>query len=309
MKIFLGSSREALDKLRTVASWIEEAGHDVLAWDDPELFLPGESTFAKLIEIAKMVQASIFIFGEDDHIWYRRDALNQPRDNVLVEYGLFSGALGQRRVIICRVGDSKIPDDAGGITFVSLEKAQRARLSIFAWIRSISKQSDGDEPDTPMVIERAMLKNQLEDARDRLSFEEQKARDLQKLVTGARILDFDTYAGPEGYWKLLFDYNFFWGLVDIIGERIQVPLDFYKYLQRVELDWVAEDVNWNQGGDPGRKPTYAAKALRRIRAASIPRGIGAIESLISSEHSWPGLQLEAAGLADRCKAGMAQRTD
>ena len=109
MKIFLGSSRESLDQLRYVASWLEEAGHKPLPWDDPELFLPGENTFEKLIQISTEVEAAVFIFGEDDTVWYRQDALSQPRDNVLVEYGLFSGALGQRKVVICRAGESKMP--------------------------------------------------------------------------------------------------------------------------------------------------------------------------------------------------------
>ena len=85
MRVFLASSRESLGHLREISSWIEGEGHEPLPWDSPSSFLPGE----KLIEISKKVEAAAFIFAEDDKVWYRMDALLQPRDNVLIEFGIF----------------------------------------------------------------------------------------------------------------------------------------------------------------------------------------------------------------------------
>jgi CAP12/Pycsar effector protein, TIR domain len=70
MKIFLGSSTEALSVLDRVGKWLESAGHTPLYWHAPELFLPGDNTFLRLIEISRQVQAAIFVFAEDDLVWY-----------------------------------------------------------------------------------------------------------------------------------------------------------------------------------------------------------------------------------------------
>jgi len=69
MKVFLGSSTESLDHLGEIAMWLEELKLEPVPWNLPTLFMPGENTFLKLIEISKTVDAAIFIFAEDDRVW------------------------------------------------------------------------------------------------------------------------------------------------------------------------------------------------------------------------------------------------
>jgi hypothetical protein len=140
MQIFLASSQESLGDLREVSSWIEEEGHEPVPWDSPSLFLPGENTFEKLIKISKQVDAAVFIFAEDDRVWYRADALLQPRDNVLVEFGMFSGSLGQRRAIICTKGSPKTATDLRGIVMVDKDKPHYARLQLQTWLRNLAME-------------------------------------------------------------------------------------------------------------------------------------------------------------------------
>lgn len=140
MRIFLGSSKEQVNAMMEVASWIENLGHDPLRWDKPSLFLPGEFTIQTLMSVSKQVDAAIFIFSEDDKGWYRTDLLEQPRDNILIEYGLFARSLGMNRSIICRKGEPKTPSDLIGITVVNLTKPQTAQMSIEAWLKSIEGQ-------------------------------------------------------------------------------------------------------------------------------------------------------------------------
>jgi predicted nucleotide-binding protein len=94
MKIFLASSQESLPDLRQLAHQLAAMGHSPLPWDSPEVFMPGTYTLDGIIEISRDVDAAIFIFAEDDKIWYRTSELRQPRDNVLIEYGLFAGHSG-----------------------------------------------------------------------------------------------------------------------------------------------------------------------------------------------------------------------
>src|SRR6266516_4329714 len=104
MRIFLGSSQEAVTRgtMGEIAVWIERFSHEPVPWNKPGLFLAGTYVFSRLLEISKEIDGALFVFAEDDRVWYRGDLTTQPRDNVLIEYGLFAGALGINRVVLCR---------------------------------------------------------------------------------------------------------------------------------------------------------------------------------------------------------------
>lgn len=142
MKIFIGSSTEAREHLLTVSAWIGDLGHQAIPWNDPKLFLPGDYTFTTLIDISRSVDAAVFIFSEDDKVWYRKDSLNQPRDNVLMEYGIFSGAFGQGAAIVCKVGEPKIPTDIHGLIIldISPDKHSYAQAKFKAWVENLEEQ-------------------------------------------------------------------------------------------------------------------------------------------------------------------------
>ena len=136
MKVFIGSSRERRDLMGKVAYWLEDEGCLPQRWDEPGLFMPGEYVFQSLLQIANSVDAAILIFGDDDKLWYRGGLLNSPRDNVLLEYGLFAGLLSPKRAIVCRVGDTKMPTDIDRIVSVNVteDTFERARLELRTWV-------------------------------------------------------------------------------------------------------------------------------------------------------------------------------
>lgn len=138
MRVFIGSSNESSEAMAWVEKCIESAGHQPLRWDKKSLFPLGEYTFSRLIEISKTVDAAIFIFSEDDRIWYRMESTNQPRDNVLIEYGLFAGQLGTRKAIICVDGKPKTSTDLAGIINLDISKDNRRKAGndIKQWLRS-----------------------------------------------------------------------------------------------------------------------------------------------------------------------------
>lgn len=147
MRVFIGSSNESSEALAWVEKSIESAGHQPLRWDKKELFPLGEYTFSRLMEISKTVDAAIFIFSEDDHVWYRKESTSQPRDNVLIEYGLFAGQLGTRKAIVCVDGKPKISTDLAGIINLDIGKDNRrqARKEIKNWLQSLDDTIDEDE--------------------------------------------------------------------------------------------------------------------------------------------------------------------
>jgi predicted nucleotide-binding protein len=142
MNIFIGSSTEATkrDAVTTLARWPEESGHTPVIWNQPGLFIPGDHIFTRLLEIGKEVDAAILVFSEDDKLWYQKELANQPRDNVLLEYGLFTGLLGRKKVIVCREGNPKNPSDLHGIVALefSPEKPNTARTHLIRWVDSVA---------------------------------------------------------------------------------------------------------------------------------------------------------------------------
>lgn len=140
MKVFLASSRESRDDMHKVAQILESLDHVPVPWDSPTAFLPGTYTLNGLIEISRDVDAAVFVFAEDDKIWYRTSELHQARDNVLLEYGLFAGILGPERTLICRKGQPKTPSDLEGIIHIDISGIESARARIENWIRRIDQQ-------------------------------------------------------------------------------------------------------------------------------------------------------------------------
>lgn len=140
MKIFIGSSSEATKReaLTNLAYWLESFGHTPIRWDDPGVFLPGQDIFARLLEIAREVDVAVLIFSEDDQVWYRNAQVTQPRDNVLLEYGLFAGLIGPSRVIVGRDGKPKNPSDLAGLVHLDLspERQAFARAQLQRWLQS-----------------------------------------------------------------------------------------------------------------------------------------------------------------------------
>lgn len=123
MEVFLGSSSEAKDFMEEIALKVQELGHDTLMWTDTGkgIFVPGTNTIDALIEITKRVEAAIFIFNADDKKWNENSSLEETstvRDNVLLEYGLFVGALGKSKVCFVCKNHPEVASDLKGVTYI-----------------------------------------------------------------------------------------------------------------------------------------------------------------------------------------------
>lgn len=143
MQVFFGSSTESSELMEEVASWLErEEGISILLWTDRRAFPLGTYTLDRLIELTKIVDAAVFMFGEDDRVWYRDTEVRQPRDNVLLEYGMFAARLGLARTIVCRINKSKVASDLLGLTTLNVAANSRidAKLRVRDWARQCKEQ-------------------------------------------------------------------------------------------------------------------------------------------------------------------------
>lgn len=148
-KIFLGSSSEKKREAEEIEAILKSEGWDVIAWWKPALFPPGKTIFATLMRLGPSLDAAILIFSDDDKIWFRGHAQGAPRDNVLIEYGLFTGIVGgteDDRVIICRIGQPKQASDLAGITYIQYDSSQQTSFisEVRPWLEQIKVRSENE---------------------------------------------------------------------------------------------------------------------------------------------------------------------
>jgi hypothetical protein len=124
MKIFIGSSTEQSKIMKRISALLHESGHIPLCWN--EAINLGQGTLIdQLIRISHEVDGAIFIFAEDDPVEVRGKRKEQPRDNVIFEYGLFMGTLGAESVVFVRVGKAKIANNLQGVVYINLPKPDK----------------------------------------------------------------------------------------------------------------------------------------------------------------------------------------
>lgn len=134
--IFIASSHEAVNELKRVRRVLSKIGLNPAPWTSPELFPLAETTIESLSEATKWMQGAVFIFRPDDTRWYRvsgkRKQEKRTRDNVVLEFGLFAGALGRAACAICREDNAKVPSDLAGVTLLEFSDPQfEAKLGIW----------------------------------------------------------------------------------------------------------------------------------------------------------------------------------
>lgn len=116
--MFIGSTVEALRIARAVQA---ELDHDleITLWNQ-NVFEVGNSTWNDLVDQARSnrYDFALLVLGAEDQTTSRGATSNAPRDNVLLELGLFCGALGRDRTffLIDRDNKPKIASDLAGVT-------------------------------------------------------------------------------------------------------------------------------------------------------------------------------------------------
>ena len=117
--IFVGSAAETKELAASVARALADKGYRPLRWWLE--FPAGSITLDRLLEIAKEeADGAVFLFTSVDKTWYRGESLSSPRDNVVLEYGMFVANLGRKRTLILKDEGARLPSDITAITFVKI---------------------------------------------------------------------------------------------------------------------------------------------------------------------------------------------
>lgn len=120
--IFIASSGAAKADLDRVVGILSSDTREVRPWNGPNIFMPSDYTLDSLLEQAHSVDFAIIIATPDDLV--EKNAQSETplekemfaRDNVFLEYGLFSGALERRRVLVLQKSGAGLASDMQGLT-------------------------------------------------------------------------------------------------------------------------------------------------------------------------------------------------
>jgi hypothetical protein len=165
-QIFIGSPSESRQLAEVIARKLSEIGFvSRRYWTE---FPPGSVTIDRLREIASQVDAAVLIGTGVDVTQSRSVETASPRDNVILEYGLFVGVLGRERCYLLMDSNAKLPSDVFGITNVRISDDQHGVATEvaehFAKFFSLPRQLVPES--TPVVADPEMIEVSLREGSD-----------------------------------------------------------------------------------------------------------------------------------------------
>jgi CRP/FNR family cyclic AMP-dependent transcriptional regulator len=115
--IFLGSSRESLGIVYAIQTGLQYDDFIVRPWTSGAVFAASSFTIDDLAQQVRTADFAVFVLGPDDVVVSRELISNAPRDNAILELGLFMGALTRQRtfMVLPRGEDIKVPSDLLGL--------------------------------------------------------------------------------------------------------------------------------------------------------------------------------------------------
>jgi hypothetical protein len=125
-RVFIGSSGEGLPIARAVFSAMAHATEPTL-WTN-NVFRPGRYPLEELERQLRRHAFAIMVATPDDDLFKKGEMSETLRDNLLVEFGLFAGAIGRRRTFfVCPdAPELALPSDLAGIIIYAYYDARRA---------------------------------------------------------------------------------------------------------------------------------------------------------------------------------------
>lgn len=126
-KVFIGSSSEGKKIAKAIRCELQP-DCEVHLWTD-DIFTLSKSALESLVAAVNAFDFAVLVLTGDDTIQSRGSEQRAPRDNVLFELGLFTGAIGRDRTfMVCEYTTAlKIPTDLAGITAATYRSASKGK--------------------------------------------------------------------------------------------------------------------------------------------------------------------------------------
>jgi predicted nucleotide-binding protein len=115
-RVFIGSSSEGLAVAETIQLGLDRYAECTI-WNQ-SVFGLSSTTFESIVDAAAEFDFAVLILTPDDMLVKRGQEGVMPRDNIIFEIGLFTGALGRARTFMVHRRDAKLelPSDLAGVT-------------------------------------------------------------------------------------------------------------------------------------------------------------------------------------------------
>ena len=140
--VFIGSSSEGLKIAEAIQLNLDKTC-EVTVWSQG-VFGLGEGTLESLVNCLDEFDFAILVLTPDDMSTVRGKRKQTPRDNVLLELGLFIGRLGRHRTfaVYDRSSSIKIPSDLAGVSAAAyqIHRSGNLRSSLGAPCTEIKTQ-------------------------------------------------------------------------------------------------------------------------------------------------------------------------
>jgi hypothetical protein len=171
--VFIASSSEAISVAEAVHIKLENDMR-VKLWENA--FDLSSITITTLISKTKEADYAVFVFHPDDKSIIREKEYASVRDNVVLELGMFIGALGLEKCFILAPKSSetvfRLPTDLAGVTATFYDDKEPdladAVTSSCAKIKQSVKKLEAQKTKTETTTESDVLKNQLHNAQSQI---------------------------------------------------------------------------------------------------------------------------------------------
>jgi hypothetical protein len=119
--VFIGSSSEGRPIAEAVFTYLSERSNPKI-WTH-QIFLPGRYALEVLESELRTSHFAVLVASPDDELVKRGLSMSAMRDNILLEFGLFSGVLGRKRTFFICPSAPKIslPSDLLGIIYATYD--------------------------------------------------------------------------------------------------------------------------------------------------------------------------------------------
>jgi len=126
--VFIGTSSGGLGIAEAIQLNLDQAC-EVVIWSQG-VFGLSEGTLETLVDKADKFDFAVLVLTPDDMVQSRGKSEQSPRDNVLLELGLFLGVLGRKRtfVVFNRNAGIKLPTDLAGVTLAGYQQHDSGNL-------------------------------------------------------------------------------------------------------------------------------------------------------------------------------------
>lgn len=117
-RIFIGSSAEGEKIAVNLQAVFDRSGFCESTLWSQGVFSAGQYTLDQLTLAAQDSDFAILVMSPDDLVTSRDQSTYAPRDNIVLELGIFIGALGRERSLFLSTDNIpvKLPSDLAGIT-------------------------------------------------------------------------------------------------------------------------------------------------------------------------------------------------